>query len=65
ERGGKAPVITSHSVMDSPDPVSRVMPPISTCMMIIPTPTRSQTATGREERWIVTEAIVAAKVTAA
>jgi hypothetical protein len=42
-------VITSHSVIDKPEPVSRVMPPSITWMMIMATPITSQVATGLED----------------
>jgi hypothetical protein len=40
-----------HSVIDNPDPVSRVTPPNNICMIIIATPAISHIATGLEERW--------------
>src|SRR6185295_4269403 len=49
-RGGNAPSNGFHSVMESPEPVSRVIPPRITCTMIMPTPVSSQMATGFEER---------------
>src|SRR5688572_22582120 len=47
--GGKVPVITSHSVIDKPEPVRRVMPPKIICTITMPTPTKSQIATGLED----------------
>jgi hypothetical protein len=36
-----------HSVIDKPDPVKRVMPPITTCIMIMTKPTYNQMTTER------------------
>ena len=44
-KGGRVPLPRSHSVMDKPDPVSRVIPPSTICIMIIITPIKSQLAT--------------------
>jgi hypothetical protein len=41
------PVTGCHSVIDKPDRVSRVMPPITTIAKIMPQQDSSQTATGR------------------
>src|SRR5512145_2163511 len=46
ESGGRAPVTGRHSVIDSPDSVSRVTPPITTMAKIIAQQARSQSATG-------------------
>jgi hypothetical protein len=48
-KGGSVPVIGFHSVIDKPDSVSLVIPPRSTCIIIIPTPINNQTAIGFEE----------------
>ena len=45
--GGKVPVKKSHSVIDNPEPVRRVMPPRITCTNNITTPIETQMATGR------------------
>src|SRR5215217_1412176 len=45
--GGRVPRVGCHSVMESPEPVSRVMPPSTICTIIINTPTNNQIATGR------------------
>src|SRR5258707_13732393 len=45
-----APVTGRHSVIDSPDSVRRVMPPITTIATIIAQHTNSHSATGRVER---------------
>lgn len=42
------PVITSHSVIDNPDPVNLVMPPSITCTSNIKMPINTQFATARE-----------------
>src|ERR1700758_2437978 len=47
ESGGTMPATGCHSVIDSPDRVSRVMPPITTMQKIMPQQNSSQTATGR------------------
>src|SRR3984893_8997236 len=47
ESGGRVPVTGCHSVIDRPDRVSRVMPPITTITKIMPQHTSSQTATAR------------------
>ena len=44
--GGMAPNKGFHSVIERPEPVNRVIPPNNTWIMIIPTPTKSQLATG-------------------
>src|SRR5258708_15839595 len=41
-RGGRVPVTTFHSVMERPEPVSRVIPPRTTWMSNIITPVRSE-----------------------
>lgn len=51
--GGNVPVITSHSVIDNPLPVSRVIPPNAICITVIPTPINNQVATSFEERSVV------------
>jgi hypothetical protein len=43
-------MIGFHSVIESPEPVNRVIPPSNTCMIIIKTPINSQMATALEER---------------
>ena len=48
--------------MERPEPVNLVIPPNNTCIMIIPTPTSSQMATGREDLCICGFVIVAAKL---
>src|SRR6266566_2680234 len=48
ESGGRMPTTGSHSVIDSPDKVSRVTPPITTMTKIIPQQHSSQTAIGRK-----------------
>src|ERR1700722_19759679 len=50
DSGGRMPVTGCHSVIDSPDQVSRVMPPITTIAKIIAQHTSSQIATGRRLR---------------
>src|SRR5687768_17071533 len=50
--GGKAPMIGFHSVMERPEPVSRVIPPSRTWIMIMPTPTNNQMATGLEDLFV-------------
>jgi hypothetical protein len=45
--GGNAPKMGFHSVIESPEPVSLVIPPNKTCTMIIPTPANNQMATAR------------------
>ncbi len=45
--GGSAPISGFHSMMESPLPESRVMPPSSTITKIIAAQTNSQTATAR------------------
>src|SRR5574337_326048 len=45
--GGMAPMITFHSVMDKPEPVSRVMPPMTTIAKISTQPVNNQVATAR------------------
>ena len=45
---GRMPVTGCHSVIDRPDRVSLVMPPITTIMKIMPQHTSSQTATARK-----------------
>jgi len=42
-------MIGFHSVMESPEPVSRVIPPNKTCMMSIAIPINNQAATGRAD----------------
>ena len=43
--GGTAPMIGFHSVIDRPEPVSRVMPPMTTMANTMAAQTNSQTAT--------------------
>src|SRR6202035_5715972 len=50
DSGGTIPLTGCHSVIDSPDQVSRVTPPITTIAKIIAQQTRSQIATGRRLR---------------
>src|SRR5688572_17879728 len=50
-KGGNAPVITSHSVIERPEPVKRVIPPKIICTMIMNTPISNHIATGLEERY--------------
>jgi hypothetical protein len=38
-----------HSVIESPDPVSRVIPPNKTCTISITIPISNQIATGRDD----------------
>jgi hypothetical protein len=47
--GGNAPMIGRHSVMDNPEPVSRVIPPNKTCTISITIPINSQAAKGRDD----------------
>src|SRR5580704_7533965 len=47
DSGGRMPVTGCHSVVDRPDSVSLVMPPITTMAKIMPQHTSSQTATAR------------------
>src|SRR5260370_4095305 len=47
DSGGRTPLTGCHSVIDRPDKVSRVMPPITTMMKIMPQQNSSQTATDR------------------
>jgi hypothetical protein len=47
DNGGMAPVTGCHSVIESPERVSRVTPPITTIAKIIAQQHSSQTATGR------------------
>ena len=42
-------MIGFHSVMERPDPVSLVIPPSNTWIMIITTPVNNQIATGLED----------------
>ena len=51
--GGIVPVMTFHSVMDSPEPVRRVTPPSTTWMMSMMIPIPIQMATGRYELFIM------------
>ena len=60
--GGKAPNIGFHSVIDNPDPVNRVIPPNTTWIIIMPTPTNNHMATGLEERCKLEEYIRLTKV---
>ena len=55
-------MIGFHSVIESPEPVSLVIPPNNTCMIIIPTPINNQIATGRDERREWSLFILGAKV---
>src|SRR5688500_14596817 len=41
-KGGIAPIIGFHSVIERPEPVNRVIPPSSTCTTSIKIPTRIQ-----------------------
>jgi hypothetical protein len=50
DSGGTMPVTGCHSVIDRPDQVSRVMPPITTIAKIIAQQTKSQIATARRPR---------------
>src|SRR5215472_16499942 len=45
--GGSTPVTGCHSVMERPDPVSRVMPPITTISRIMAQHAKSQRAMAR------------------
>lgn len=45
--GGRAPMIGFHSVIDSPEPVRRVMPPTTTMAKTRAAQTNSQMATAR------------------
>src|SRR5438874_13564128 len=47
ESGGRMPVTGCHSVIDSPESVSRVMPPMTTIAKIIAQQPSSQIATAR------------------
>src|SRR5579884_4312936 len=47
DNGGTMPVTGRHSVIDSPDRVRRVIPPITTIRKIIAQQPNSHTATGR------------------
>src|SRR6202047_5672983 len=47
DSGGRIPVTGCHSVIDRPDKVSRVMPPITTITKIMPQQQSSQRAMGR------------------
>src|SRR5712692_9906738 len=47
DSGGMMPVTGCHSVIDRPDRVSRVIPPITTIAKIIPQQNSSQAAIGR------------------
>src|SRR5439155_19744976 len=47
DSGGRMPLTGCHSVIDRPDSVSLVMPPITTIRKIRPQHTSSQTATAR------------------
>src|ERR1700733_16003552 len=47
ESGGTIPVTGCHSVIDKPDHVRRVTPPITTIAKIMAQQTRSQAAIGR------------------
>src|SRR5216684_9048943 len=47
DSGGRMPVTGCHSVIDRPDKVNLVMPPITTITKIMPQHTNSQTATAR------------------
>ena len=42
--GGMAPIIGSHSVIESPEPVNLVMPPSNTCTINMPTPINNHLA---------------------
>lgn len=55
-------MIGFHSVMESPEPVSLVIPPNKTWIIIIPTPINNQVATGRREGCERPVFIMAAKV---
>jgi hypothetical protein len=46
--GGMTPMIGSHSVMDRPEPVSRVAPPTTTRPKTTRAVAKSQIATGRD-----------------
>src|SRR4030095_13265711 len=47
--GGNVPVITFHSVIDTPEPVRRVTPPHNISIIRIPTPLISQMSTAFED----------------
>src|SRR5438094_2864211 len=47
ESGGRIPTTGSHSVIDRPERVSRVIPPITTMTKIMPQQNSSQMAIGR------------------
>src|SRR5438067_1927475 len=48
ESGGRTPTTGSHSVIDRPERVSRVIPPITTMTKIMAQQHRSQMAIGRK-----------------
>src|SRR5436305_8364393 len=54
DNGGTTPVTGCHSVIDRPERVSRVMPPITTIAKIIAQQPNSHSATGRrsEAPWL-------------
>ena len=49
ESGGTAPMIGCHSVIDSPEPVSRVAPPMPTITSTSSATSSSQTRTARSD----------------
>ena len=61
-KGGKAPRIGFHSVMDSPEPVSLVIPPSNIWIINMARPISNQIATGREDGCKNFSCMVAAKV---
>ena len=51
-KGGIAPINGFHSVIDNPDPVKRVIPPMMTMQKIKKQPHNNQIATGRLDGFI-------------
>src|SRR6266478_3137010 len=64
ESGGRTPTTGSHSVIDRPDKVSRVTPPITTMTKIMPQQHNSQTAIGRSSGGVAAAAPEGARVSA-
>src|SRR5436305_3866027 len=64
ESGGRTPTTGSHSVIERPERVSRVIPPITTMTKIMPQQNRSQMAIGRRSGAVVVTAFGGAWVIA-
>src|ERR1051326_4040449 len=62
ESGGTAPTIGSHSVIESPEPVRRVSPPMVTMAAIIRATTTSHQPTVRRWRQSGNESVEAVEV---